>query len=120
MAITHTGTSLPHGLSYAFTYEQGYSHGKAVGMFLAGFVSMYKDKQESQEVMALLGFEDVFSFQEYMLELLGQVDVDGEVLKSSVQKILGDAGKLKNFPFDVTEQELLEMPRKTCRILTKN
>ena len=39
MAIAHTGTSLPHGLSYSVTYEEGYSHGKAVGMFLA--ISLY-------------------------------------------------------------------------------
>ncbi len=30
MAITHTGTSLPHGLSYPVTYELGVPHGKAV------------------------------------------------------------------------------------------
>ena len=34
MAISHTGTSLPHGLSYRVTCELGTPHGKAVGMFL--------------------------------------------------------------------------------------
>ena len=109
MAITHTGTSLPHGLSYAFTYEQGYSHGKAVGMFLAGYVSMYKDKVAVQEVLDLLGFEDVEGFQSYMQELLGPIHVDKEVLKNSANKILADAAKLKNYPFPVTEQELMTM-----------
>ena len=109
MAITHTGTSLPHGLSYAFTYEQGYSHGKAVGMFLAGYVSMYKDKTAVQEVLELLGFKNITEFQSYMKELLGPIHVDEEVLKNSVNKILADAAKLKNCPFAVTEQELMTM-----------
>lgn len=109
MAITHTGTSLPHGLSYPFTYERGYSHGKAVGMFLAGYVALYKDKQEVQTVMQLLNFQDVSEFQEYMKEVLGPIDVDAEVLEKSVKKILADAGKLKNYPFTVTEQELMTM-----------
>ena len=42
MAITHTGTSLPHGLSYPVTYELGVPHGKAVGMFLGGYLENYK------------------------------------------------------------------------------
>lgn len=109
MAITHTGTSLPHGLSYAFTYEMGYSHGKAVGMFLAGYVSMYKDKVAVQEVLELLGFEGITEFQNYMKELLGPIPADEEVLKNSIHKILADAAKLKNYPFPVTEQELMRM-----------
>lgn len=109
MAITHTGTSLPHGLSYAFTYEKGYSHGKAVGMFLAGYVSTYKDKTAVQEVLELLGFEDIEGFQSYMRELLGPIHVDQDVLENSVDKILADAAKLKNYPFSVTEQELMTM-----------
>lgn len=38
MAIAYTGTSIPHGLSYTLTYENGVPHGKAVGVFLSGFL----------------------------------------------------------------------------------
>lgn len=109
MAITHTGTSLPHGLSYPFTYEMGYSHGKAVGMFLVGYVAIYQDRQEVKAVLSLLGFENISDFREYMEELLGPATVDVEVLKVSVKNILADAGKLKNYPFEITEQELMKM-----------
>lgn len=109
MAITHTGTSLPHGLSYTFTYEQGYSHGKAVGMFLGGYVSMYKDKTAVHEMLELLGFENDVEFQTYMRDLLGPMEVDEVVLKNSIRNILADAAKLKNYPFPVTEQELMTM-----------
>lgn len=109
MAITHTGTSLPHGLSYSFTYEMGYSHGKAVGMFLAGYVALYQNKQDVQAVMRFLNFQTVSEFQQYMKELLGRVEVDTEVLEKSVKKILADASKLKNYPFAVTEVELMKL-----------
>lgn len=109
MAITHTGTSLPHGLSYPFTYELGYSHGKAVGMFLAGYVAQYQDKQEVETVLKLLNFENITDFQKYMRELLGQVDIDEEVLKASIKNIMADVAKLKNYPFEVTEQDLITM-----------
>lgn len=38
MAIAHTGTSIPHGLSYYMTYNKNIPHGKAVGMFLPGYL----------------------------------------------------------------------------------
>ena len=107
MAITHTGTSLPHGLSYGFTYEMGYSHGKAVGMFLAGYVLLYKDEQAVSDVMTLLGFDSASAFATYMNELLGEIEIDQDVLMSSVRKILSDEAKLKNYPFKVTEEELI-------------
>lgn len=106
MAITHTGTSLPHGLSYCFTYELGYAHGKAVGMFLAGYVALYQDKEEVQTVLQLLGFENIEEFQMFMKELLGPIEVDEAILKISAEQIMADAAKLKNYPFDVKEEDL--------------
>jgi len=111
MAITHTGTSLPHGLSYPFTYEMGYSHGKAVGMFLAGYVALYQDKKEVETVLQLLEFDSVSQFREYMKEILGTIEIDEKLLCESVKRIMADAAKLKNHPFSVTEQELMEMIR---------
>ena len=46
-------------------------------------------------------------FAEYMKELLGDIEIDQEVLKFSVKKILSDEAKLKNYPFKVTEEELM-------------
>ena len=71
MAITHTGTSLPHGLSYAVTYEMGVPHGKAVGIFLPGFLEHYQAKEEVQAALTWMGFENVERFTSYLDELLG-------------------------------------------------
>jgi len=38
IAISYTGTSIPHGLSYRVTYKLGVPHGKAIGYFQYGFL----------------------------------------------------------------------------------
>lgn len=109
MAITHTGTSLPHGLSYCVTYELGIPHGRAVGMFLGGFVETYPDQKAAQEAMNLLGFGDTAAFHSYVTRLLGEVPVPEQLLRQGAAALLSDPGKLKNYPFSVTEEALVKM-----------
>ena len=109
IAITHTGTSLPHGLSYAVTYEMGVPHGKAVGMFLGGYVDNYKDKNEAGRVLELLGFSNAKELRGYLNELLGKTELPPELLSSNADSILANEAKLKNYPFKVTKEELIAM-----------
>lgn len=109
MAITHTGTALPHGLSYSITYALGIPHGRAVGMFLGGYVEGYQDKKEAQAAVELLGFESTSAFRQFMRELLGIVEIGEEMLAVSVQSVLANPAKLKNYPFAITEAELTSM-----------
>jgi len=109
MAITHTGTSLPHGLSYAVTYEQGIPHGRAVGMFLGGYVEGYQDRAQAQAVVELLGFDTPAAFRNYVTGLLGKVEIPAQLLESSAAQLLEDPGKLKNCPFPVTAEALIAM-----------
>lgn len=55
MAIAHTGTSIPHGLSYPVTYELGIPHGKAVGFFLPGFCVFTIIRSGWQRCLSCLG-----------------------------------------------------------------
>jgi len=109
MAITHTGTSLPHGMSYPVTYALGIPHGRAVGMFLGGFVEVYQDRAAALEALAILGFESAAQFRSYMNALLGIVELDEELLKKGAAMLLEDPAKLKNYPFALSEEELLGM-----------
>lgn len=109
MAITHTGTSLPHGLSYNVTYEMGIPHGKAVGMFLGGYVEKYKGKEDADKVLSLLGFENAKEFRTFLTELIGKVEVDEKLLEEDAEGIMKNPGKLKNYPFEVTKEELMGM-----------
>ncbi len=109
MAIAHTGTSFPHGLSYALTYEKNIPHGRAVGLFLAGYVSVYEDKTAVLEVMKLLGFDEITQFSDYMHSLLGTDDVSEELLQKTAGDLMKDTGKRKNYPFQITKEELIQM-----------
>lgn len=109
MSITHTGTSIPHAMSYPVTYELGVPHGAAVGMFLGGFVENYPDPKAVGEAMAILGFENVGVFHKYLTALLGEVEVPGKVLEAGAALLLSDPAKLKNYPFPITQEQLLTM-----------
>lgn len=109
MAITHTGTSIPHGMSYPVTYELGVPHGRAVGMFLGGFVEGYGNQTQATEAVKILGFENTAQFRGYMQALLGPVEVPAELLKNGGEKLLADPGKMKNYPFSINLEELLAM-----------
>lgn len=109
MAITHTATSLPHGLSYMVTYELGVPHGKAVGIFLGGYVELFKDKKASQEVIDMLGFKNSQELKAYLKEILGPVEISKELMEKNADLILENKAKLKNYPFDITREEILAM-----------
>ena len=109
MAITHTGTSLPHGLSYPLTYEQGIPHGRAVGLFLGGFVEQYAGREDAEAAIRLLGFGDRAAFRRYVTDLLGTVEVPEALLASSAAMLMKDPGKLKNYPYPITAEELISM-----------
>lgn len=109
MAISHTGTSLPHGLSYCITYEDGIPHGRAVGMFLGGFVEGYADQAEAEQVVKLLGFDSPSEFRAFLNRLLGTVPVSEELLQKTVRTLLNDAVKTKNYPGPVSEEILTAM-----------
>ncbi|MDO4633218.1 MAG: iron-containing alcohol dehydrogenase family protein [Eubacteriales bacterium] len=106
MAIAHTGTSLPHGLSYPVTYELGVAHGRAVGYFLPGFLKYYGNQEEVQEVLQLLGFENQEAFAGYLNSLLGEKQIPEELWERDRRGLLSNQAKLKNYPFEMTEETL--------------
>ena len=109
MSISHTGTSIPHAMSYPVTYELGVPHGTAVGIFLGGFVESYPEQEQVRQAMDILGFENAGVFHRYLTELLGTVEVSDSILKTGAKLLLSDPAKLKNYPFPITEPELMKM-----------
>ncbi len=109
IAISHTGTSLPHGLSYVPTYELGIPHGRAVGAFLGGFVEVYQDKEAVADVLEWLDFEKLQDFQQYMRLLLGKVEISDAIMQMNAEKLMDNKAKLKNYPFDINKEELINL-----------
>lgn len=106
LTITHTGTSIPHAMSYPVTYELNIPHGRACGIFLPGFVEAYQNKDDVNECLNLLGFNNEVEFRKYMTDLLGVVEVKEELLEKCATDLIANKAKLKNFPFDITKDEL--------------
>lgn len=111
MAITHTSTSLPHGLSYPVTYEMGVPHGKAVGIFLPGFLQFYQAKEDVRALLREMCFASVEDFTEYLDELLGKVEISDDLWKKDVEMIMGNQAKLKNYPYVMDAETLYKFRR---------
>ena len=110
MAITHTGTALPHGLSYYLTYENHIPHGKAVGYFLPGYLAQ-AGPLVRKKVLNLIGFPDIQYFSSFMHKLIGPMDAEDELIDRAVKGILSNEAKLKNVPYPVTEDVLYQICR---------
>lgn len=108
MAIAHTATTLPHGLSYPLTYETGMPHGKACGYFLPGYLRE-ADPEAVSYLLQTAGFTDVDSLEAYYQETCGRDEVPKAVLAMSVDATLASPAKLAQCPFPVDEAVL-------CRI----
>ena len=108
ISIAHTTTSLPHGLSYPVTYEMGVPHGKAVGIFLPGFLQTCEDKEETDRLLDLLGFSDIRAFSEYIHRVLGKVELPEELWERDMKALLENPAKLKNYPYPMNEEKLMQ------------
>lgn len=108
MAISHTGTSLPHGLSYYLTYEKGIPHGKAVGRFLPGYLREAA-QEETSLILEKAGFSNPDDLERFYTAVCGQ-ETEGAVSRKlkeeAISGILANPGKLKNCPYPVNEAVL--------------
>ena len=111
MAISQTGTSIPHYLSYTITYEHGVSHGRACGMFLSEYVKLYEkhNKVETGKICGWLGFEDTEAFAAYLRELIGTVEITEKECDLYVANLLGNKGKLATFPYEISPEDALKL-----------
>lgn len=105
MSISHTGTSLPHGLSYYLTYERHVPHGRAVGYFLPGYLAQ-AGPMLRRKVLNLIGFPDMQYFASFMHKLIGPMPDERELLERAAQGILANEAKLRNTPYPVSEETM--------------
>ena len=108
IAITHTGTGLPHALSYMITYETGLAHGLACGYSLAGLLEQYEDQGKVREVLALLGFESTFDFRCYLKQLMEEIEISDALWQANIASVLCNDAKLKSFPYPVDAEKLVK------------
>ena len=78
-------------------------------MFLGGYVEHYADPEAIREPLAILGFADAQALRRYLKDLLGTVPVSAEVLRAAAENLMADPGKLKNYPFPITADQMVAM-----------
>lgn len=105
MAICHTGTSLPHGLSYPLTCELNLPHGVAVGYFLGGYL---REAEEADRrcVLETAGFCSVEEFEVFFRKVCRCGEIPESLLERTVGDLLKNEAKLKNCPYRVDEKVL--------------
>lgn len=114
MAIAHTGTSLPHAMSYRVTYKLGLPHGRACGLFLAAYMKEYagRDPESISQVLSLLDFESLEAFDACIRSLMGPVSVSEEDMLSFADTFLEkDTAKLATYPYQIDSAAIREIFR---------
>ena len=106
MAIAHTGTTLPHGLSYGITYEMGMPHGKAIGYFLAGYLDAAPSDM-TKDILSIIGFRSTEEFKAFYTAVCEPETVPDELIQNVVDNQLRRGDKLALCPFD-TPRETVE------------
>ena len=108
MAISVSGTSLPHGFSYGLTCEIGYSHGKAVGYFLTGYLREAFETDRNY-LLKTAGFDNLEEFEAFYKKTCGDDAAPEALLKEIAEDILSNEVKLKNCPYKVDREMVARM-----------
>lgn len=109
MAIAHTGTSLPHALSYALTHKLKVPHGKAVSYFIAGYLKE-ADPQKVSRILELSGLATPEEFWKIYTECCGELEIPEEILLPFLEQnsleLSSNQAKCAKAPFAVDRKVL--------------
>ena len=108
MSIAHTSTTVPHGMSYDLTLNQGTPHGPAVGYFLAGYVDVCEKKvpEDVKRILTLLGLKSTADFSEMLDNLIGKCKVSREMRDQFAAAMKVNRSKLDLVPGGMTPEEV--------------
>jgi len=113
MAISQTGTSIPHSMGYPLTYEHGLPHGKANAVFMASYLSGCRNTWKVATIMETLGFEDVSEFGRFIHKVVGSIRISEEDIDRYAGMLMSNSRKLKNHPDPVTKALVVQMYRES-------
>ena len=65
-----------------------------------------------KKVLSLAGFPDIQYFTAFIHRLLGTEKIDGELMEKAVRGLMENESKLRNVPFQVTEELLYRICNK--------
>lgn len=106
MSIAQVGTSIPHGLSYTLTLNDGVPHGRACGYFEAGYLS-HADKELRNRALSLAGFKDLDDWRTFYDEVSDHLSVSDDLLTQAVDGL--QESKMSVAPFACDRKILNEI-----------
>lgn len=109
MAISHTGTSLPHGMSYFITYHHNVPHGKAVGIFLAAYIANCPEKETVNTLLSLMGFSSTHELKTFLHQILGEVSLTSDEVRTYCNAMMENKGKLANCPYSINDKLMYQL-----------
>ena len=109
MAIAHTATTLPHGLSYSVTTKLHVPHGKATAYFTAGYLAEAPEADRDY-LLSTAGFTSLQDFEDVYHACCGRIDASeeqlAEVLEGAIEELSGNPAKMALAPFAVDREML--------------
>lgn len=109
MAIAHTATTLPHGLSYSVTTKLHVPHGKATAYFTAGYLAEAAEA-DREYLLSTAGFASLQDFEDVYHACCGRIDASEaeltEVLEGAIEELSGNPAKMALAPFAVDREML--------------
>ena len=109
MAIAHTATTLPHGLSYSVTTKLHVPHGKATAYFTAGYLAEAPEADRDY-LLSTAGFTSLQDFEDVYHTCCGRIEVSEaelmEVLEGAINELSGNPAKMALAPFAVDREML--------------
>lgn len=108
MAIAQTGTTIPHSLSYAITYELGVPHGIAIGYFLPGYIRE-ADETDQEYLLSAIGFTSVDEFADFFQVVSDCGILPEENIRQVVDIVAENKAKLALCPYPLDKEVLLRI-----------
>lgn len=114
MAIAQVATSLPHGMGYALTYNKGVSHGLANTILYKEYFNVFKNKERVEKIIQLMKLSSLEDFGNILDNLINvDIKVTEDELRNYAKDMAKNAGKLKNHPEEIGEEELFNIYKKS-------
>ncbi len=116
LAISQTGTSIPHAVGYCFTYFKNVPHGRANGMVLPCYAEFNWGKTghpKLQEAFSVSSFGSLEEFAFVIKKLVGRPPECSAEEREKFLDIFSQARGIANNLVKPTEEELAVMLRET-------
>jgi alcohol dehydrogenase len=114
MVIGQTGTSIPHGMGYALTYNKGVPHGLASGILEAEYLKVFKDREKVNKLPGLIGLKSYQAFEELLKKLTdSKISITEDEIQEYSKAFFENKKKLANHPETITYDEICGIYRKS-------